>query len=37
MNDELESVWKEAVMAQSRYTPGVCMEEMKKSIRNLSK
>jgi hypothetical protein len=34
-NDELERVWKEAIMAQSRYYPRICLEVMRETTKNL--
>jgi hypothetical protein len=31
MTDELERIWKEVVVAQSRYYPSVCLEELMKA------
>jgi hypothetical protein len=33
MNNELERMWKEAVVAQ--YYPGICLEGMRKTMKNL--
>jgi hypothetical protein len=30
MNDELERIWKDAVVAQSLYYPVICLEALKK-------
>jgi hypothetical protein len=30
VSGELESIWDEAVMAQSTYYPGICLEGMRK-------
>jgi hypothetical protein len=30
MNDEFESIWKEAVMTLPRYCPGICLEGLRK-------
>jgi hypothetical protein len=29
MSDELERIWKEEFVTESRYHPGICTEEMK--------
>jgi hypothetical protein len=29
MNDESERIWKEEVVAKTRYYPGICMERLK--------
>jgi hypothetical protein len=31
--DELEKIWKEAVVIQSRYDPGIFPEELRKTIK----
>jgi hypothetical protein len=31
--NELERIWKEEVMAYLRYHPGICLEELKKTIK----
>jgi hypothetical protein len=36
MNDELERIWKETVVAQSSYNASICLEGLKKTARNLS-
>jgi hypothetical protein len=36
MNDELKKVCKEAVVASSRYLPGICQEELRKLTKSLS-
>jgi hypothetical protein len=33
MNDELNFVWKEAVVAYSRYLPGICLKRVSKTAR----
>jgi hypothetical protein len=33
MVDELERVWKEAVLAQLRYCPGICLEILRKTMK----
>jgi hypothetical protein len=30
LNDELETIWKGAAVAKSWYSPGNCLEEMRK-------
>jgi hypothetical protein len=30
----MQRIWKEAVMAYSSHYPGICMEELKKSMKN---
>jgi hypothetical protein len=36
VNSELESVWKEAVMVQSRYYSGIFLEGLRKSTEKLN-
>jgi hypothetical protein len=36
MIDELEGVWKEVVVTQSRYCSGIVLEELRKNTKNLS-
>jgi hypothetical protein len=36
VNNELERIWKEAVMAQSRDSPFICLEELRKTPTELS-
>jgi hypothetical protein len=36
MNDELEMIWKEVVMAQLRHYPGICLERLRKTTETLS-
>jgi hypothetical protein len=36
MEDEFYRIWKEAVVAYSRYYPSICLEGMKKAIKHLS-
>jgi hypothetical protein len=31
MNNELKSVWKEAVVAYMRYYPVICLDELRKT------
>jgi hypothetical protein len=33
MNDEMEKIWKEAVMAQLRYYPCICLGRLKKTAQ----
>jgi hypothetical protein len=33
MNDEMEKIWKEAVMAQLRYYPTICLGRLKKTAQ----
>jgi hypothetical protein len=35
MNGELKRIWKETVMALSRYSPGSCLEGLRKTTKNL--
>lgn len=34
--DELEVIWKDVVVAYSRYSPGSCLEELREKTKNLS-
>jgi hypothetical protein len=34
MDDELKRIWKEVVVAELRYYPGICMEGMRKTMKN---
>jgi hypothetical protein len=34
MNDELERIWNEAVMASSRYYPSICLEGLRKPTKH---
>jgi hypothetical protein len=36
MTDDLERICKEAVVAQFRYYPDICLEGLRKTMRNLS-
>jgi hypothetical protein len=36
MVDELESIWKQVVVAYSGYCPGICLEGLRKITENLS-
>jgi hypothetical protein len=36
VNNELERLWKEAVMTQSRDSPIICLEELRKAPTELS-
>jgi hypothetical protein len=36
MNDNLESMWKEAVVASLKVYPGKCLERLMKTTKNLS-
>jgi hypothetical protein len=36
MNDELERIWKEAVVAHLRYYPGICLMGLRKTMKTLS-
>jgi hypothetical protein len=36
MNDELEKIWKEPVLASSSFYAGICMEVQRKTIKNFS-
>jgi hypothetical protein len=36
MNNEFEKIWKEAVVACSRYYPGICLEGLRKTAKTLS-
>jgi hypothetical protein len=31
--DELEKIWKEAVVVLSRYYPGICLEELRNATK----
>jgi hypothetical protein len=33
MVDELERVWKETVLAQLRYCPGICLQRLRKTMK----
>jgi hypothetical protein len=33
-DDELEWIWKESVMAQLRYYPGICLGGLRKNMKN---
>jgi hypothetical protein len=35
MNDELERIWKEDVVAKSRYSTDICLEGLKKTTKKL--
>jgi hypothetical protein len=35
MYEEVEEIWKEAVAAQWRYSPGICSKEMSKITKDL--
>jgi hypothetical protein len=35
MNDELERIWREVVVALLRYYPTVCLEGPRKMVKNL--
>jgi hypothetical protein len=35
VSDELETIWRENVIAKSRYYPGNCMERLKIITKNL--
>jgi hypothetical protein len=35
INDELESIWKEVVVAESRCYPGIFLEELRKTTKSL--
>jgi hypothetical protein len=34
MDDELEGIWKKVVVVQSRYNAGICLEGMRKTMKN---
>jgi hypothetical protein len=34
-NDELENIWKHAVVAKSAYDPSICLEELRKTTKTL--
>jgi hypothetical protein len=36
MNDELEMVWKNAVLAYYKYCPRICLERLRKTMKNPS-
>jgi hypothetical protein len=36
MNEELETMWKEAVVAYLKYYPGISLEGQRKTTKNLS-
>jgi hypothetical protein len=33
MNDEYERIWKEEVVAKTRYYPGICMEGLNTAMK----
>jgi hypothetical protein len=35
MNDELKGIWKEAVLAWTRYYPGINLEQLGKTTKEL--
>jgi hypothetical protein len=35
MNTELARIWKEGAMAYSRYHPGIYLDELKKTMKNV--
>jgi hypothetical protein len=35
MRDEFERIWKEVVVAISRYYPGISLEELRKTTKHL--
>jgi hypothetical protein len=36
MDNELERIWKETLIALALYDPGICLEELRKTMKNLS-
>jgi hypothetical protein len=36
MNDDLEGTWKEAVLAYLKWFPGICLEGLRKTTKQLS-
>jgi hypothetical protein len=36
MNDELERIWKASAVANLRYYPGICLEGLRKTTKNVS-
>jgi hypothetical protein len=36
MRDKLERIWKEAVMVSSRHYPGIYLEGLRKTTKNLN-
>jgi hypothetical protein len=36
MIEELKMIWKEAVVASSRYYPSICLEGLRETTENLS-
>jgi hypothetical protein len=36
-DDEVQRILKEVVMAYSRHYPGICQEELRKSIKNTTR
>jgi hypothetical protein len=36
MNVELEGIWKEAIVAESRNDPGICLEGSRETTKNFS-
>jgi hypothetical protein len=37
MNNKLEGIWKEAVVAKTRYYPGICLEGLRKTTEPVRK
>jgi hypothetical protein len=33
LNGELERIWKDVIIAYTRYHPGICLEVLRKSIK----
>jgi hypothetical protein len=36
MNNELETIWKEAIVTYLMYYPGICLEELKNPTKTLT-
>jgi hypothetical protein len=36
MNDQWDKIFKKAVMSQSKKYPGICLEELKETMKDLS-
>jgi hypothetical protein len=36
VNEKLKTIWKEAVVAYSKYHAGICLEELRKTTKYVS-